>query len=244
MHQSQYRVGQFPKVNLHASPVPLINAKSVRPKTPVTVRVAPPHTIRYSPPSKQKIFWNPHHSDNSYSSPSVTQSLRVTPPHPTSPQPRQKIFWNSHDPDNSYSSPSVTQSLREISLKRHASREDVASDLAKKQRTESLINKEFESPDETKQKRSREEESLKSEEDSSPQSKADRPTKRTKTPSCYDIINSLSSSMHVVSGVKRKASKYLIMDSKLFNFCRFIIIFYRVLLISFRRFFTKRYTRF
>ncbi|XP_029050984.1 nuclear pore complex protein DDB_G0274915-like isoform X1 [Osmia bicornis bicornis] len=175
MHQSQYRVGQFPKVNLHASPVPLINAKSVRPKTPVTVRVAPPHTIRYSPPSKQKIFSNSHH------------------------------------PDNSYSSPSVTQSLRAIPLKRRATKEDVASDLAKKQRTESLINKEFEQAKEeyeTKQKRSREEESLKSEEDASPQSKAEsanRPTKRTKTPSCYDIINSLSSSKHVVSGVKRKA---------------------------------------
>ncbi|XP_071875028.1 uncharacterized protein isoform X2 [Bombus fervidus] len=171
-HQSKYRVGQFPKVNLHASSVPLINVKSMKTRTPATVRVAPSHTIRYSPPSKQSILSNVHHSDNSCSSPSVAQALR------------------------------------EISLKRHASREDVAFDPAKKQRRDIVASKEFEVQDETKQKRSREE-SLKSEEDSSPQSnKIVRPTKRTKTPSCYDIINSLSSSKHVVSGVKRKARDF------------------------------------
>ena len=168
-HQSKYRVGQFPKVNLHASSVPLINAKSMKTRMPSTVRVAPSHTIRYSPPSKQNILSNVHHSDNSCSSPSIAQALR------------------------------------EISLKRHASREDVAFDPAKKQRRDIVASKEIEVQDETKQKRSREE-SLKSEEDISPQSnKIVRPTKRTKTPSCYDIINSLSSSKHVVSGVKRKA---------------------------------------
>nr|XP_033202147.1 putative GPI-anchored protein pfl2 isoform X1 [Bombus vancouverensis nearcticus] len=171
-HQSKYRVGQFPKVNLHASSVPLINVKSMKTRTPTTVRVAPSHTIRYSPPSKQNILSNVRHSDNSCSSPSVAQALR------------------------------------EISLKRHASREDVAFDPAKKQRRDIVASKEFEVQDETKQKRSREE-SLKSEEDSSPQSnKIVRPTKRTKTPSCYDIINSLSSSKHVVSGVKRKARDF------------------------------------
>ncbi|CAK9796883.1 hypothetical protein ANTPLA_LOCUS993 [Anthophora plagiata] len=170
-HQSQYRVGQFPRVNLNASPVPLINAKTVKTRMPVTIRVAPPNTIRYSPPSKHKIF------------------------------------TNLHEMDNSCSPPSVAQALREISLKRHASREDVASELAKKQRTDGLVNKELEIQDETKQKRSRDD-SLKSEEEISPQSKSVRPTKRTKTPSCYDIINSLSSSRHVVSGVKRKARDF------------------------------------
>lgn len=169
-HQSKYHVGQFPKVNLHATSVPLINAKSVKTRTPVTVRVAPSHTIRCSPS-------------------------------------KQNILTNSHQSDSSCFSPSVAQVLREISLKRHASREDVTSDLAKKQRTDGIINKKFETQDETKQKRSREE-SLKSEDDTSPQSKTIRPTKRTKTPSCYDIINSLSSSKHVVSGVKRKARDF------------------------------------
>ncbi|CAL7952529.1 unnamed protein product [Xylocopa violacea] len=171
-HQSQYRVGQFPKVNLHASPVPVINAKSVKTRTPVTVRVAPPRTIRYSPPSRQNILTNLCYLDNDCTS--------------------------SND---------SAHALREISLKRHASRDDVTSDLAKKQRTDALASRKFEIPDETKQKRSREE-SLKSEEDISPQSKAVRPIKRTKTPSCYDIINSLSSSKHVVSGVKRKARDF------------------------------------
>ncbi|XP_060822555.1 nuclear pore complex protein DDB_G0274915-like isoform X2 [Bombus pascuorum] len=171
-HQSKYRVGQFPKVNLHASSVPLINVKSMKTRTQATVRVAPSHTIRYSPPSKQNILSNVRHSDNSYSSPSVAQALR------------------------------------EISLKRHASREDVAFDPAKKQRRDIVASKEFEVQNETKQKRSRDE-FMKSEEDISPQSnKIVRPTKRTKTPSCYDIINSLSSSKHVVSGVKRKARDF------------------------------------
>ncbi|XP_076231805.1 uncharacterized protein LOC143177619 isoform X3 [Calliopsis andreniformis] len=167
-HQSQYRVGQFPKVNLHASPVPLI--KSVKTRTPVTVRVAPPDAVRYSQKSgKQNILSNLYHTENSCESPLATVDTR------------------------------------EVSLKRHASREDVTSDLAKKQRTGSIITDEFEAQDETKQKRSRDE-SSKSEEDISPQNKTARPTKRTKTPSCFDILNSLSSSKHVISGVKRKAN--------------------------------------
>lgn len=136
-------------------------------------------------------------------------TVRVAPSHTIrySPPSKQNILSNVRHSDNSCSSPSVAQALREISLKRHASREDVAFDPAKKQRRDIVASKEFEVQDETKQKRSREE-SLKSEEDISPQSnKIVRPTKRTKTPSCYDIINSLSSSKHVVSGVKRKASK-------------------------------------
>lgn len=170
-HQSKYRVGQFPKVNLHANSVPVINVKSMRTRTPVTVNVAPSHAVRYSSPSKQNILSNLCHSDDSYSSPNVAQALR------------------------------------EISLKRHASREDVVSDFAKKQRRDVVpSSKEFEIQDEVKQKRSRDD-SLRSEDDTSPQSKIIRPAKRTKAPSCYDIINSLSSSKHVVSGVKRKASK-------------------------------------
>lgn len=172
-HQSKYLVGQFPKVNLHANSVPVINVKSMRTRTPATVNVAPSHAIRYSSPSKQNILSNLCHSDDSYSSPNVAQALR------------------------------------EISLKRHASsREDVVSDFAKKQRRDLVVpsSKEFEVQDEVKQKRSRDD-SLKSEDDTSPQSKIVRPAKRTKAPSCYDIINSLSSSKHVVSGVKRKASK-------------------------------------
>lgn len=170
-HQSQYRIGQFPKVNLQASPVPLINAKIVKTRTPMTVRVAPPDAIRYSPSRKQKIL-------------SDLCSI-----------------------DNNCSSLSVAQTLRDISLKRHASREDVTSELAKKQRTGGITTNEFEKQDETKQKRSRDD-SSKSEEDISPQNKTVRPTKRTKTPSCYDILNSFSSSKHVASGVKRKAGTY------------------------------------
>ncbi|KAK1127676.1 hypothetical protein K0M31_003172 [Melipona bicolor] len=171
-HQSKYRVGQFPKVNLHANAVPVINVKSMRTRTPVTVNVAPSHAARYSSPSKQNILSNLCHSDDSYSSPNVAQALR------------------------------------EISLKRHASREDVISDFAKKQRRDVVPSgKEFEIQEEVKQKRSRDD-SLKSEDDTSPQSKIIRPAKRTKAPSCYDIINSLSSSRHVVSGVKRKARDF------------------------------------
>ncbi|XP_076663564.1 uncharacterized protein LOC143366389 isoform X2 [Andrena cerasifolii] len=162
IHQSQYRVGQFPKVNLQASPVPLINAKSAKTRTPVTVRVAPPE--------------------------------------------KQKFLSDLYNAKGTCDSPLVALDSRELSLKRHASREDVASDLAKKQRTDSIVNTELEAQDEMKQKRSRE--SSKSEEDTSPQNKTARPMKRTKTPSCYDILNSLSSSKHVISGVKRKARDF------------------------------------
>ncbi|XP_076640448.1 uncharacterized protein LOC143352091 [Colletes latitarsis] len=163
-HQARYRVGQFPKVNLQASSVPLINPKIVKTRTPMIVRVAPPDAVRYSPPGKQKILTDLCGMDSGCSS----------------------------------------LTLRDMSLKRHASREDVTSDLAKKQRTSGIAANEFEMQDETKQKRSRED-SSKSEEEISPQNKTVRPTKRTKTPSCYDILNSFSSSKHVASGVKRKA---------------------------------------
>lgn len=99
---------------------------------------------------------------------------------------------------------SVVQVLREISLKRHASsREDISFDVAKKQRTDDreMVLEEI------KQKRSRDD-SSKSEEELSPQNKSVRPTKRTKTRSCYDILSSLSSSTHVSSGIKRKAGEY------------------------------------
>ncbi|EGI65559.1 PREDICTED: nuclear pore complex protein DDB_G0274915 homolog [Acromyrmex echinatior] len=166
-HQSQYGTGQFPKVNLHANPIPLLNAKLTKMRMPVTVRVAPPDVTKYSPPEKQKILSNICHMENR-------------------------------------SPTSVVQVLREISLKRHASTEDVSFDVAKKQRTE-FFNEERETIlEENKQKRSRDE-SSKSDEDLSPQSKSIRPAKRTKTRSCFDIINSLSSSAQVASGVKRKA---------------------------------------
>ncbi|XP_043249523.1 mucin-3A-like [Colletes gigas] len=167
-HQARYRIGEFPKVNLQASSVPLINPKIVKTRTPMIVRVASPDAVRCSPPGKQKIL------------------------------------TDLCDMDSGCSSLSVVQTLRDISLKRHASREDVAADLAKKQRTGGFAANEFEMQDETKQKRSRED-SSKSEEEISPQNKTVRPTKRTKTPSCYDILNSFSSSKHVASGVKRKA---------------------------------------
>ncbi|XP_011157540.1 mucin-5AC isoform X2 [Solenopsis invicta] len=166
IHQSQYGTGQFPKVNLYANPIPMLNAKLTKMRMPVTVRVAPPDITKYSPPEKQKILASICHTENR-------------------------------------SPTSVVQVLREISLKRHASTEDVSFDVAKKQRTE-YFNEERETIlEENKQKRSRDD-SSKSDEDLSPQNKV-RPAKRTKTRSCYDIINSLSSSAHVAAGVKRKA---------------------------------------
>ncbi|XP_050453334.1 mucin-5AC-like isoform X2 [Cataglyphis hispanica] len=167
-HQSQYGAGQFPRVNVYASPIPLLNAKSTKMRMPVTVRVAAPDVTKYSPPERQKILSNICHAENR-------------------------------------SPTSVVQVLKEISLKRHASTEDVSFDVAKKQKTDSFFNEERELIlEENKQKRGRDD-SSKSEEDLSPQSKSIRPAKRTKTRSCYDILNSLSSSMHVAAGVKRKA---------------------------------------
>ncbi|XP_014604098.1 PREDICTED: mucin-5AC-like isoform X2 [Polistes canadensis] len=164
-HQSQYSAGQFPKVNLHASPIPLINTKFAKTRGPVTVRVAPPETTKYSPQERQKIL-----SD-------ICQSENKSPS-------------------------SVVQVLKEISLKRHASREDVTTDIVKKQRTDNMLINEVDNFEETKQKRGREE-SPKSDDDNL--SKNLRPTKRSKTPSCYDILRSLSSSIHVATGIKRKA---------------------------------------
>ncbi|XP_014474473.1 PREDICTED: nuclear pore complex protein Nup214-like [Dinoponera quadriceps] len=168
-HQSHYGTGQFPKVNLYANPVPLLNTKSTKMRMPVTVRLAPPEVARYSPPERQRILSN----------------IRHTP--------------------NNKSTTNVVQVLREISLKRHASREDVTFDVAKKQRTEDLFDEETEMVlEETKQKRARDD--SRSEEELSPQNISIRPAKkRTKTQSCYDILNSLSSSIHVSPGVKRKA---------------------------------------
>ncbi|XP_032669938.1 nuclear pore complex protein DDB_G0274915 isoform X2 [Odontomachus brunneus] len=168
-HQSHYGTGQFPKVNLHVSPIPLVNTKSTKLRMPVTVRLAPPEVTRYSPPERQRLLSNIRHA-----------------------------------PSNK-STTSVVQVLRDISLKRHASREDVTFDVAKKQRTEDLFDEETEMVlEETKQKRSRDD--SKSDEELSPQNISIRPAKkRTKTQSCYDILNSLSSSIHVSSGIKRKA---------------------------------------
>ncbi|XP_077266113.1 uncharacterized protein LOC143899599 isoform X2 [Temnothorax americanus] len=166
IHQSQYGTGQFPKVNLHANPIPLLNAKLTKMRMPVTVRVAPPDVTKYSPPERQKILSNICHTENR-------------------------------------SPTSVVQVLREISLKRHASTEDVSFDVPKKQRTD-YFNEDREMILEENKKRTRDE-SSKSDEDLSPQSKSVRPAKRTKTQSCYDILNSLSSSAHTATGVKRKA---------------------------------------
>lgn len=140
-------------------------------------------------------------------------TVRVAPPDVSkySPPDRQKILSNICHTENR-SPTSVVQVLREISLKRHASTEDVSFDVAKKQRTE-FFNEERETIlEENKQKRSRDE-SSKSDEDLSPQTKllfcrSGRPAKRTKTRSCYDILNSFSSSVHVAAGVKRKAGGY------------------------------------
>ena len=135
-------------------------------------------------------------------------TVRVAPPDVTkySPPEKQKILSNICHMENR-SPTSVVQVLREISLKRHASTEDVSFDVAKKQRTE-FFNEERETIlEENKQKRSRDE-SSKSDEDLSPQTKSIRPAKRTKTRSCFDIINSLSSSAQVAGGVKRKAGRY------------------------------------
>lgn len=138
-------------------------------------------------------------------------TVRLAPPETArySPPERQRLLSNiRHAPNNNKSPTSVVQVLREISLKRHASREDVTFDVAKKQRTEDLFDEETEMVlEETKQKRARDD--SRSEEELSPQNVSIRPAKkRTKTRSCYDILNSLSSSVHVSSGVKRKASEY------------------------------------
>ena len=171
LHQSQYGMGHFPKVNLNASPTPLINTKTAKMRMPVTVRIAQPDAIRYSSQEKHKI-------------------LNMVC-HPETPN-----------------SPNVVQALREISLKRHASREDVTSELVKKQRTDGIYSEELETLEEMTQKRTRDE-SSKSDEEISPSHMSARPIKRSKGQSCNDILNSFSSSVHVLSGVKRKASKFL-----------------------------------
>lgn len=152
-------------------------------------------------------------------------TVRVAPPDVTkySPPEKQKILSNVCHMENR-SPTSVVQVLREISLKRHASTEDVSFDVAKKQRTE-FFNEERETIlEENKQKRSRDE-SSKSDEDLSPQSKSIRPAKRTKTRSCFDIINSLSSSAHVAGGVKRKAGRYQFLFNYILDYSRRIQIF-------------------
>lgn len=147
---------------------------------PVTVRVAPPDVVNYSP------------SDGGHTI-----------------HERNRVFSNpsDHELKESKSCPSVAQALKEISLKRHASREDIMLDLVKKQRTERVSEDQLENLEEMMQKRARDE-SMTSEEDLSPQSKTQRPTKRPKATACHDVLNSLSSSIHVLSGVKRKASEY------------------------------------
>ncbi|XP_011497188.1 PREDICTED: putative GPI-anchored protein PB15E9.01c [Ceratosolen solmsi marchali] len=174
-HQPQYGTGQFPKVNLHASPTPLLSPKIARARIPVTVRVAPPEIINYSPTDSH------------------------------SHQERHKMFPNNSGPElkESTSCPNIDPVLKKISLKRHASREDML-DIAKKQRAEKMYYGQLENLEEMMQKRSRDE-SMTSEDDLSPQSKTQRPTKRSKASSCHDILHSLSSSLNVFSGVKRKA---------------------------------------
>lgn len=122
---------------------------------------------------------------------------------------RRKILSKTCHSDSQISSPNVVQALREISLKRHASREDVTADLVKKQRTDGIYSDELENLEEMTQKRARDE-SSKSDEELSPSHSSSRPLKRTKGQSCNDILNSFSSSVHVFSGVKRKASKFAI----------------------------------
>ena len=183
-HQSQYGTGQFPKVNLNALSAPLLSPKVARARIPVTVRIAPPEMMNYAPSESQAA---------------------------STSQEKHKMFSStstSDQPKETKSCPSVAQVLKEISLKRHASREDIMLDIAKKQRTERIGEGQLENLEEMMQKRAREE-SITSEEDSSPQSKInERPLKRPKASSCHDILNSLSSSINVFSGVKRKASKY------------------------------------
>jgi hypothetical protein len=178
-HQPQYGTGQFPKVNLHACPTPVLSPKIARARIPVTVRIAPPEIINYS-------------SADSHAH-----------------QERHKMFSNSSGSElkESASCPSVDSVHKKMSLKRHASREDVL-DMAKKQRAEKMYYGQLENLEEMMQKRARDE-SITSEDDLSPQSKTQRPNKRSKASSCHDILNSLSSSLNVFSGVKRKASKYL-----------------------------------
>lgn len=174
-YQSQYSIGQFPKVNLQANSIPLLNPKMGKMRMPVTVRVAPPDVAKYSSPERQKILTNICHIENK-------------------------------------SPTSVVQVLKEISLKRHASTEDVSFDVAKKQKTDSFFSDRRETIlEENKQKRSRDD--SKSDEDLSPQNKSIRPAKRTKTRSCYDILNSLSSSIRGdgTTGIKRKASQYQVL---------------------------------
>ncbi|XP_044007372.1 mucin-5AC-like isoform X1 [Aphidius gifuensis] len=161
IHQSQYRSGQFPKINLSSSPIPIVNLKSTKLNTPVKVRIAQPKT-KYSSLDKHKLL----------SSCKVNKSIKTS---------------------------SVGQVLREISLKRHASTDDI-SDFIKKQRTDELEN--FE--EEISQKRCRDE-SSRSEDDISIDKTSMRPIKKTKKPSCYDVLSSLSSSSNMVCGVKRKA---------------------------------------
>ncbi|XP_014220836.2 mucin-5AC-like [Trichogramma pretiosum] len=176
-HQPQYGTGQFPRVNLNATPMPVLSPKVSRSILPVTVRVAPP--------------------ESNY--PSVETQNQ---------QERLKLYSGSslelNDPKPSTS---VSQVLKEISLKRHASREDIMLDLVKKQRTERISEGQLESLEEMMQKRAREDSSLASDEDDLPsQSKMQRPLKRQKASSCHDILNSLSSSASILSGVKRKAT--------------------------------------
>ncbi|XP_015108873.1 nuclear pore complex protein Nup214 [Diachasma alloeum] len=131
-------------------------------------------------------------------------TVRIAPPDTRySPPERQRMISDiCQDPPRT--PPTVAQVLRDMSLKRHASREDVAAELIKKQRTDGLYGDELENLEEMTQKRARED-SSRSDEDISIDNTSLRPVKRTKKPSCYDILNSLSSSTNVNSGVKRKA---------------------------------------
>lgn len=134
-------------------------------------------------------------------------TVRIAPPDASqySPPERQKIIAEACRVESNETAPSIIQRWKE-SLKRHASREDVSADLVKKQRTEGLFEDNLDELEElTREKRTRED-SPNTEEEILARNNQLRPVKKTKTPSCYDVLNSLSSSFQYSSGVKRKAS--------------------------------------
>ncbi|XP_063988104.1 nuclear pore complex protein DDB_G0274915-like isoform X2 [Diachasmimorpha longicaudata] len=132
-------------------------------------------------------------------------TVRIAPPDSRFSPPERQRAISDICHDSPRTPPTVVQVLRDMSLKRHASRDDVTAELIKKkQRTDGLYNDELENLEEMTQKRARDD-SSRSDEDLSIDSSSLRPLKRTKKPSCYDILNSLSSSTNVNSGVKRKA---------------------------------------
>ena len=192
-HQPQYSTGQFPKVNLNATPPPILSPKVVRSRMPVTVRVAPPD-LNYPPPDELL-----HQERHKLFNTSTTEVKEL--------KSNAQTMTDDDAAWCRYLSEEKKKVLKDISLKRHASREDIMSDLVKKQRRDSRASDgQLESLEEMMQKRARDD-SITSEEESSSQSKMQRPVKRQKASSCHDVLNSFSSSANVLSGVKRKAGK-------------------------------------